>query len=118
MELTDIPDLDGKSFALTGPMKIADPARVPLRGDLAHVRLAGRCFVPHYAVPMLHKVGDGGAQLLAASQGESGVLALLDAGTVFDVLDIAGNIAWGQVAAQGQDGLVGYILLEQLEAGA
>jgi hypothetical protein len=43
-------------------------------------------------------------------------MAPLDAGTVFNVLDMAGNWAWGQV---GVDGLVGYVPLAALaEPGA
>jgi hypothetical protein len=32
-----------------------DPASVPVRGDVAHIRLAGKVFVPHYVVPMPHR---------------------------------------------------------------
>ena len=114
-DLTESVTLDGKSYALAGPMKIADPARTPVRGDLAHIALAGRYFVPRYAVPLPRRVGAGGAQLRAASRSDAEVLAELGAGSRFDILDIAGGIAWGQC---GEDGLVGYVALEMLEPAA
>src|SRR5690606_22877579 len=58
-------------FALTGPQPRPDPRRLPLRGDLAHIGLAGRYFVPHYAVPQPRAVLPGGAPLLSAP-GEGG----------------------------------------------
>lgn len=111
--LTEYANLDGKSFSLSGPMKIADPAHTPVRGDLAHVRLAGRYFVPHYAVPAEHVVVAGGAKLTSASRSDAEILAELSAGSTFDVLDVAGGIAWGQ--ADGEGGLVGYVPLDRLE---
>jgi hypothetical protein len=113
--LTEFASLDGRSFALAGPMKITDPARTPVRGDLAHVALAGRYFVPHYAVPLPRQVIASGAALLAAGRSDAETLAQLPAGSRFDVLDIAGGIAWGQSA---NDGLVGYVPLDRLEEAA
>ncbi|MFM6931130.1 MAG: SH3 domain-containing protein [Novosphingobium sp.] len=109
-------ELDGRSFAMTGPMKIADPAHTPVRGDLAHIRLAGRYFVPHYAVPAPHKVVAGGAQLLSSGRADAEVLAALAAGSNFDVLDVAGGKAWGQ--AGDENGPVGYVSMDQLELAA
>ena len=100
------------SHALSGPSRHARDARLPVRGDLAHIRLAGEVFVPHYAVPMRHIATDA-ASLLAAARDDAAHLAEVDAGTVFDVLDMAGQWAWGVV---GGDGLVGYLPLAVLEA--
>jgi hypothetical protein len=97
-------------LALSGPSEKLDAAHWPVRGDLAHIRLAGRCFVPHYAVPQPHTARDG-ALLRAADSTDADAMAPLSAGTVFNVLDIAGGWAWGQV---GEDGLVGYVALDQL----
>ena len=47
-------------FALAGPVARPDGA-LPLRGDLAHIGLAGKYFVPHYAVPQPRTVLPGGA---------------------------------------------------------
>ena len=98
-------------------MKIADPARTPVRGDLAHIALAGRYFVPHYAVPATNRVIAGGAALLASSRSDAEVLSALAAGSRFDVLDVAGDTAWGQCVASsgGDNGLVGYVAMDRLE---
>jgi hypothetical protein len=111
--LTDraLSDLAGASFALSGPTDKVDPARLPLRGDLAHVRRAGKYFVPHYAVPMPHAIEAGGAPLLASIKSQADVLAHLAGGSRFDVLDIAGPWAWGECP---QSGLVGYIAHDRL----
>lgn len=120
----DCTDLDGKAFAMLGPMKIADPAHTAVRGDLAHIALAGRYFVPHYAVPLPRRVVAGGAALRSSARPDAEILAELAAGSAFDVLDIAGKTAWGQVAiAEGDThgtggGLVGYVALDGLEQAA
>ena len=98
-------------LALSGPSIATDPSRLALRGDLAHIKLAGRCFVPHYAAPMLHRT-KAGAVLVSHPRAGADVIARLPQGTVFEVLDIAGAWTWGQVA---DDGLVGYIALAELE---
>lgn len=100
-------------LSLSGPAEQLDAAHWPVRGDLAHIRLAGRCFVPHYAVPMVHKVVPAGARLFALASRESAVRAELGGNSLFNVLDIAGAWAWGQV---GDDGWVGYVPLTALAA--
>lgn len=106
------PILTERDFALARPSEAFDPLHRPVRGDLAHIRCAGRIFVPHYAVPMPHRVVVG-TDLVRTSRGDGDTLATLAVGTVFNVLDIAGNWAWGQV---GEDGLVGYVVLGALVA--
>jgi hypothetical protein len=115
--LIDTANLDGRAFALLGPMKLADPARTPVRGDLAHIGLAGRYFVPHYAVPQPRKIAAGGTALRDGSCADAETLAQLPGGSAFDVLDIAGRTAWGQAADQAgkAGGLVGYVALDGLE---
>jgi hypothetical protein len=102
----------GASFALSGPSAKLDPAHLPVRGDLAHIRLAGRVFVPHYVVPMPHLVEGGGAVLRSAGKADAEVMDALPAGTLFNLLDTSGAWAWGQV---GDDGLVGYVLAESVK---
>lgn len=97
---------------MRGPMKIADPTHTPVRGDLADIRLAGRFFVPHYAVAMTHRVVSGSV-LRTAARADAAPVETLDGGAPFNVLDISGGWAWGQV---GDAGLVGYLPLETLEA--
>lgn len=99
-------------LALTGPAFRAEQGHLPVRGDLAHIRLAGRFFVPHYAVPMPHAVKAGGSQLRATKETDAEVICDLADGAIFDVLDIAGGWCWGQF---GENGPVGYVALSDLE---
>jgi hypothetical protein len=85
---------------------------MPVRGDLAHIRMAGKVFVPHYIVPMPRRVVAGGGALLKAAKGEK--IATLAGGAAFDVLDISSDFAWGEC---GDGGAIGYIALNELESG-
>lgn len=105
---------DPAEFALTGPSDKLDSAHWPARGDLAHIRLAGKVFVPHYAVPMAY-VLDLPATLLNAPREDALVRDELPAGVPFNVLDVAGKWAWGQV---GEDGFVGYLPMATLRRGS
>lgn len=105
-------DLPGAQLALTRPADRSDKPHLPVRGDLAHIGLAGKYFVPHYAVPMPHSV-KAGSVLRAGGKAEAEELRALAAGEVFDVLDMAGGWAWGQAQS---DLLVGYVEMSQLEA--
>ena len=107
-----IAGIDGM-LAMTGPSAKAAPGHLPVRGDLAHIKLAGICFVPHYAVPMPRTLTTG-APLRGAARLDADELCVLPAGTVFNVLDIAGHWAWGQ---EGEDGFVGYLPLDVLGEG-
>lgn len=108
------PNLEFASFSLSGPSRHARGADLPVRGDLAHIRLAGEVFVPHYAVPMPHSV-IAVSPLLAAARADADTLGEVEAGASFDVLDIAGEWAWGVVNG---DGAVGYLRLSALESAA
>jgi Bacterial dipeptidyl-peptidase Sh3 domain len=102
----------GVSFVLSGPGVKAEAGRLPVRGDLAHIKLAGRYFVPHYVVPMPRNVACAAVVLRKSASDEAEGLETLAGGTVFNVLDMAGSWAWGQV---GEDGFVGYLPLAALE---
>ncbi|HKT86600.1 MAG TPA: SH3 domain-containing protein [Novosphingobium sp.] len=105
------PRIDG-ILAMTGPSVTADPGCLPVRGDLAHIKLAGLYFVPHYSVPMPHRIL-GGAVLRSGGRADAEVIRGLPEGEIFNVLDIAGGWTWGQL---GEDGQVGYAALADLEA--
>jgi hypothetical protein len=108
----DADPLTERDYVLSRPSETFDPLHRPVRGDLAHIRCAGRIFVPHYAVPMPHRVTVA-ADLLRVGRADSDVLGALAEGTVFQVLDMAGGWAWGQV---GEHGLVGYVAMAALTA--
>jgi hypothetical protein len=99
-------------FVLTGPAPRLDPRNVPLRGDLAHIALAGQYFVPHYAVPLPRSLMPGGAPLLAATGEGADVICTLPEGESFEVLDLTGGWAWGCLSL---DGPVGFVRLDRLE---
>lgn len=98
-------------LALTGPSVKLDSAHWPARGDLAHIRLAGNVFVPNYAVPLPY-VLDLPATLLTAPREDALVREEVAAGMPFNVLDLAGAWAWGQI---GEDGCVGYLPVAALQ---
>ena len=104
--------IPANQHCLSGPAERLDAPHWPVRGDLAHIRLAGRVFVPHYAVPMPRKVIAAGAELLVRSDAGAELREALEGGATFNVLDISGGWAWGQV---GEDGCVGYLPLEGLD---
>ena len=117
--LTDIAAIvaPGASFALSGPSARLDPTRLPVRGDLAHIRLAGQVFVPHYVVPMAHRVNGSGTRIHAAGRSDADVLADLPSGAPFQVLDLSGGWAWGQAGEPGtDDGVIGYVPADALHA--
>ena len=98
---------------LDGPSERPDPRKRPIRGDLAHIGLAGTYFVPHYAVPQPRIVMPGGAPLLAQGHEGAEELCRLMEGDSFEVLDLTGNWAWGCL---GLEGPVGYVAIDRLEA--
>jgi hypothetical protein len=99
-------------FSLAGPAVRPDGRKLPLRGDLAHIGLAGKYFVPHYAVPQPRTVLPGGAPLLVSTDSGAEELCTLMEGDSFEVLDVAGVWAWGCLSLEGP---VGYIRLDRLE---
>lgn len=75
-----------------------------MRGDLADVRLAGQVFAPHYAEPMMCRVER--AVDLRDARADGTILARLAPGDPFEVLELAGDHAWGTAPSHG---LVGYV---------
>jgi hypothetical protein len=110
-EHTDATGHPQGSYALAGPVEKPAPG-VPLRGDIAHIGLAGRYFVPHYAVPQPRTVMPGGASLVANPAADAQELCVLMEGDSFEVLDIISGYAWGCLSLEGPSG---YIHLDRLE---
>ena len=94
------------NFGLTGPVSWPDPTRAPIRGDLAHIALAGRFLVPHYAVPQARLVTCDTPMWIGAQKPEDKHGDLAE-GSIFDVLDISGEWAWGIEHSDSEDGLGG-----------
>ena len=93
-----------KAFALTGPSVVLDPLTHAVRGDLADVRLAEYVFAPHYASPMACLAARGVS--LHADRTRREPIAQLSDDEPFEVLELAGDSAWGIAPERG---LVGYI---------
>jgi hypothetical protein len=91
---------------------VFDPSTHAVRSDLADVRLADRVFAPHYAAPMPRRIAVS-ADLRVARDPASPVLATLNPGDLFEVLDLIGDAAWGIAPALT---LVGYLPAASLAA--
>lgn len=102
-----------KSFALIGRSVTLDPRTHAVRADIADIRLADQVFAPHYAVPM-PQIVTVTVDLLASRQDDAEVMAQLQAGETFEMLEIAGPKAWGVAVAHG---LVGYVDRAALDSG-
>ena len=74
-----------------------------MRGDLADIRLADQVFAPHYAQAMVCVVARSTPLLSKSDGGET--VAELARGDAFELLELAGNKAWGTAPGVG---LVGY----------
>lgn len=96
------------NFGLTGPVVWPDHTRAPIRGDLAHIALAGRYLVPHYAVPQPRPVLRETMLCIGADKPEDNRGALAQ-GAIFDVLDVTGEWAWGLEHSDSEDGLGGKV---------
>ncbi len=91
-------------LGLNGPVAKPAPGTLPLRGDLAHIALAGTHLAAHYVIPQDRLVGDSGAGLRLVPREDSEVATRLAAGTRFELLDVAGEWAWGCPGPQGPSG--------------
>ncbi|WP_454279842.1 SH3 domain-containing protein [Sphingomonas sp. Marseille-Q8236] len=100
-----------KSFALQGRRVSLDPRTHAVRPDLADVRLAEYVFAPHYAAPLPYKTS-APVTLREGRATDSMVLAELASGETFEVLEVAGGLAWGIAPVMG---LVGYCDASGLE---
>ncbi|MDJ0643511.1 MAG: hypothetical protein QNJ15_11880 [Erythrobacter sp.] len=91
-------------LGLNGPVEKPAPGTLPLRGDLAHIALAGTHLAAHYVIPELREIAAGGASLHLMPRDDSDVEHRLEAGTRFEVLDVAGDWVWGCLGPKGPSG--------------
>jgi hypothetical protein len=91
-------------LGLKGPVEKPAPGTLPLRGDLAHIALAGSHLAAHYVIPHVHTVGDAGADLRLSPRADAEVFTNLPAGSRFELLDVAGEWVWGCPGPQGPSG--------------
>jgi hypothetical protein len=98
-------------LGLKGPVAKPEPGTLPLRGDLAHIALAGTHLAAHYVIPEIRKLGSTGAPLRLNPRSDSETMHQLGGDAAVEVLDIAGDWAWITVGPQGPSG---YVTLSEL----
>ena len=97
---------------LAGPVARPEPGALPLRGDLAHIALAGTHLAAHYVVPESCTVAAEDTRMYLAARDDSDVIEKLAAGTEVEMLDIAGEWLW---VCLGPQGPAGYVKADCLE---
>lgn len=102
---------DRTVHVLTGHSLVGDPRTTPIRGDLADIKLAGKLFAPHYAVPMIKHCIMPATTIHAEPGGRKEGTSRLLHGEEFAVLDIAGDWAWGYGL---HDHYLGYVRFDAL----
>lgn len=91
-------------LGLKGPVEKPAPGSLPLRGDLAHIALAGTHLAAHYVIPHVRVVSTGGAGLRLSPRDDAEVFATLAPVSRFELLDVAGEWVWGCPGPQGPAG--------------
>ena len=91
-------------IGLTGPEAKPAPGTLPLRGDLAHMALAGVHLAAHYVIPQARMVGPDGVDVMENTRDASPVVTRFEPGTAIEVLDVAGEWVWGCLGPQGPSG--------------
>lgn len=92
-------------FCLSGPIARPQPGELPLRGDLAHIALAGTHLAAHYVVPTIGEIGAQDVTLKHAPTDDGERHITLPAGAEVEVLDEAGDWLW---ICRGPAGPAGY----------
>ncbi|TRD10732.1 hypothetical protein FGU71_01850 [Erythrobacter insulae] len=94
----------GGILGLKGPVQKPMPGTLPLRGDLAHIALAGTHLAAHYVIPHVAKIGDQDTNLHLMPRDDSEITRMLPAGSAIEVLDVAGEWVWICVGPEGPSG--------------
>lgn len=98
-------------YRLSGHSIEGDKRTTPIRGDLADIKLAGKLFAPHYAVPMLRTGIAPVTEIHSEPHLSSMPVSALMHGEEFAVLDVAGEWAWGYCL---HDDYLGYLRFADL----
>lgn len=92
------------NIGLKGPVAKPAPGTLPLRGDLAHIALAGTHLAAHYVIPQPRVVGPAGVDVMENTRDDSPVITRFEAGTMIEALDVAGEWIWGCLGPEGPSG--------------
>ena len=98
-------------LGLKGPVAKPAPGTLPLRGDLAHIALAGTHLAAHYVIPHERFVGPDGVAVMENTRDDSPQITRFEPGTRIEVLDVAGDWVWGCLGPQGPSGYMKAIAL-------
>lgn len=91
-------------LGLKGPVEKPAPGTLPLRGDLAHIALAGTHLAAHYVIPHVWSVGETGVDVMENTRDDSPLVTRFDAGTLVEVIDVSGDWIWGCLGPEGPSG--------------
>ena len=105
-------DIPGGILGLKGPVKKPAPGTLPLRGDLAHIALAGTHLAAHYVIPTLGVVSADKTAMRAVARDDAEVQSELSKGTKLEVLDIGAEWVW---CCHGPEGPSGYVHTDCLD---
>lgn len=94
------------TVGLNGPVERHAPGTLPLRGDLAHIALAGQFLAAHYVVPLCRAVGGEPVDLKLQPRDDAETGASFAAGASVELLDFAGDWAWISAGPHGPSGYV------------
>lgn len=92
-------------LGLRGPVEKPEPGTLPVRGDLAHIALAGKHLAAHYVIPTAVIVGNAVAEILLMPSDDAETVVTVNAGSRLEILDTEGDWVW---ACIGPDGPSGY----------
>lgn len=105
-------------FALHGPEERYDARVTAHRGDLADIKLAGKMFAPHYAEALPMRCSAPKAMLRKQGGKNYEAVSELLHGEEFQMLDVAGDWAWGFCEADGYVGHVPFHALQHIRKTA
>lgn len=91
-------------IGLMGPVPKVAPGTLPLRGDMAHIALAGRFLAAHYVIPVIRNIGAQDVILKLGMRDDSDDGAAVPSGTAIELLDQAGDWAWITIGPEGPSG--------------
>lgn len=110
MSASDKYEVPTQQLSLSGPVTRPEACELPMRGDLAHIALAHRYLVAHYVVPHDRTLGEG-TVLRAQPRADAETVVELASGQAIELLDVAGDWAWGCL---GPSGPAGYLPVSAL----
>jgi len=112
MDMKTANPAEREKFALHGPEEDFDPRVTAHRIDLADIELAGKMFAPHYAVALPMRCSAPKAMLRKQGGKNYEAVSELLHGEDFQMLDVAGDWAWGYCS---YDHYVGWVPVHALQ---